>query len=370
MTLQFQLYRLKDANLAAFFIHWFKLMLDSNPESHQNQFNTHGMFSERSVKLACIASSLAYYTPTIENLAFKNELQELKKFSEKENPITIPFFKKGISKPAGYVIKTSQEIIIAFQGSDSMDHIKSDLDYGKIDIKFGSESLKAHKGFAEAYQDLRQSLNTALESLSKLAPEIKDLPKKFTGHSYGGALAQLAALDLSTKNTNPKVDAEELQVITFGAPRVFSRNAALAYNKVCGKHTIHFQNKGDIIPGLPNKSFDYEHTGYKAIFSGSMFGHSNNHTYRQAAHLGHKIIHSTSLKFTHLDQAESLMKNYRSIMSTMLRVLDRINKKIYSALIPQGLSSTITQAFSNMEDKRFITPLRKQTILKTSEHRK
>ncbi|BET34993.1 MULTISPECIES: TomO hydrophobic C-terminal domain-containing protein [Wolbachia] len=87
---------------------------------------------------------------------------------------------------------------------------------------------------------------------------IKDLKINVTGHSMGGALANIAALCL-----NKTEDAEDVHVATFGSPRVFYNGAAEVYNQCLGNKTIRVACQSDPVPCLPhgNAGMHYKHVG-------------------------------------------------------------------------------------------------------------
>jgi len=87
--------------------------------------------------------------------------------------------------------------------------------------------------------------------LSLLQP---NLPLFITGHSLGGALATLAAIDIATNTTFASPT-----VYTFGAPRVGDPPFVKAYNCTVPIHW-RIQNKFDIVPHLPTLVYHSPHT--------------------------------------------------------------------------------------------------------------
>lgn len=143
------------------------------------------------------------------------------------------------SERFGFLIASEQYAILAFRGtSTSMDwvhdFIAQQTEYSPIE-NVGN----THKGFTDIYLSLREQIFQLLT----LIPT--DLPLFITGHSLGGALATLAAVDIAT-NTNFTSPA----VYTFGAPRVGDPAFVKYYNRTVPIHW-RFQNKYDIVPHLP-----------------------------------------------------------------------------------------------------------------------
>lgn len=118
--------------------------------------------------------------------------------------------------------------IVAFRGTGSGTDVKQDLkrlqrDYGHGDV---------HRGFVECYESVAYQLRIAL----KFTPSSKLV---FTGHSLGGALAQLAALDYPYS-----------ACITFGAPAVGDEAFCRQLAAQCRSLTL-FENMGDIVTYIP-----------------------------------------------------------------------------------------------------------------------
>jgi len=73
------------------------------------------------------------------------------------------------------------------------------------------------------------------------------------GHSLGGALATLAAMDIKLN-----VPGKSVSCYTFGSPKVGDSAFAGAYNKLV-PDTHRFVNDTDLVPKIP--PFGYEHVG-------------------------------------------------------------------------------------------------------------
>ena len=102
---------------------------------------------------------------------------------------------------------------------------------------------KTSRGFTCIYQSTRNKL---IGELNKLSPSKKLF---VTGHNYGGALAVLAALDISvnTRFKNPIV-------YTYGSPRVGDPEFAFRFNQKV-KKSIRIVNIHDSFPTFPAKQY-------------------------------------------------------------------------------------------------------------------
>lgn len=144
-----------------------------------------------------------------------------------------------------FLAENEGNLIIAFRGTETGDQ----TDY-LTDAKFNQTSFTehgtAHSGFVEALaqvsSDLRQSIDERLQ----------ENPGKrvwITGHSMGGALATLFAIEHPDLVT---------AVYTFGAPRAVGRQ--LAGHCQASLPLFRIVNNNDLVPRLPSPPF-YEHIG-------------------------------------------------------------------------------------------------------------
>lgn len=104
----------------------------------------------------------------------------------------------------------------------------------------GAETAAVHLGYYTAYN----SAKAKIKSLIEAHDGGKGKKLWITGHSYGGGLATLAAIDLTVNGHKPQ------GVYTFANPRVGNRLFKELYNSKNINH-IRFVNQNDIIPMLP-----------------------------------------------------------------------------------------------------------------------
>lgn len=142
-------------------------------------------------------------------------------------------------EPFGFVLESDCCIVLAFRGTGSAVEWVSDFIAQQIPYRPVKGAGQTHKGFTDIYMSARDEV---MALLSELSPE-KTL--FITGHSLGGALATLAAMDLSVNTlwSSPVV-------YTFAAPRVGDPKFAKTYNYVVPTH-FRFQNEFDVVPHLP-----------------------------------------------------------------------------------------------------------------------
>lgn len=139
----------------------------------------------------------------------------------------------------GFVLTSEGASVLAFRGSNSAVDWVSDFIAQQTTYRPVKNAGLTHKGFTDIYMSARTQI---IEIINQLP---QGRPLFITGHSLGGALATLAALDLA--NNTSFIDPI---VYTYGAPRVGDPKFASSYNASIGTHW-RFQNEFDIVPHLP-----------------------------------------------------------------------------------------------------------------------
>lgn len=186
---------------------------------------------------------------------------------------SIEFNDQNYSVTVG-VLKERPSIMIAMvRGTKTFQNII--LDINALQESIGNE-LKIHKGFYKAYQDIKVTLFKLIIEMQKIYPRITDL--FFMGHSLGGALANLAAVEYSKisinsifkdrdliQDSHPDLNKNiSLSLITFGAPRVGNKYFADMANSLPFKYHYRVIIGNDPMPNVPFKNFitgDYLHSG-------------------------------------------------------------------------------------------------------------
>lgn len=139
----------------------------------------------------------------------------------------------------GFVIESDQNIIISFRGSRTNPDWIADVSILQTYFPYIRTKLKIHSGFAAIYSACRQQIMNILADL--------DSSKQLfvTGHSLGGALAILCALDAASNTAykNPVM-------YNFGSPRVGTPQFVQAYNEIID-NSIRIVNSNDIVTLLP-----------------------------------------------------------------------------------------------------------------------
>ena len=175
--------------------------------------------------------------------------------------------------------KDENKIIIAFHGTQDTRDMLSDGHVFMKDLNFlGMENgEKAHEGFYDRYIEIRQSMFFTLNSfLNDVRSKKEQLPVLvFTGHSLGGALATLAALDVKSKLKSPKIKVE---LVTFNSPRVFNNKAAEKFENILEGNAYRIWREYDPVSGLPLGRQGYKHVGKSLKLSSVSYYPTSNHS--------------------------------------------------------------------------------------------
>ncbi len=139
----------------------------------------------------------------------------------------------------GFIIESSDSIVIAFRGSRSNPDWIADAAILHTYFPYTRIKLGIHSGFAAIYNTCRQQIIGVLNAMSSSKQLF------ITGHSLGGALAVLCSLDAAanTAYTNPIM-------YNFGSPRVGNSKFVQAYNDIIDS-SVRIVNTNDIVPLLP-----------------------------------------------------------------------------------------------------------------------
>lgn len=145
----------------------------------------------------------------------------------------------------GIFLSRNGSLVISFRGTDSAIDWRTNLNC--------DSATGVHNGFYEAYLSVRDNIKAEIEKAGKSTIF-------WTGHSLGGALATIGALDFATRGCH---------LYTFGAPRVFGIEKASDLN-LCVKNRFRIVNDLDIVPLLPPEQFGFSH--YSGLYYFDSFG--------------------------------------------------------------------------------------------------
>jgi predicted lipase len=194
------------------------------------------------------------------------------------------------TQSAGYVAyhPGRKEIIVAFRGTQSIQSALQDAQFWKsepdfepsfwkkafVKSKFPS-GIKIHAGFEDGYSFIRSAIQSSLAKVVSRLPEYKIV---FTGHSLGGAMAEIAAIDFHML-TGARYD-DRVSIYTFGQPRVGNPEWATFYNsKSFSKRFQRIVRDKDPVAQLPPRFLNYQ-------FAGTQFEIDGRNSTRECAKSG------------------------------------------------------------------------------------
>jgi len=146
------------------------------------------------------------------------------------------------------------QIVVSFRGTHNAEDWIDDFDFVQVLYSNVSDGY-VHQGIYDAWQDLSSMVMNAVEALmiSKRGTNVL-----INGHSFGGALAQLAALSIYDYATQIQNNVK-IMCYTFGSPRWGNQAMANYFND---RIYVHWRlaNEKDIIPNLPPRDLGFYHT--------------------------------------------------------------------------------------------------------------
>ncbi|MGE5625248.1 MAG: lipase family protein [Bacillota bacterium] len=160
------------------------------------------------------------------------------------------------NRDAAYVWHSSDEVIIVFRGTlpypagggsgeaqeISLQDWLNDADYAaQTDPELGV----VHKGFLDSFNNVWPGILRQIQAWKAAGKFSHGTSVYVTGHSKGGALARLAALDLKVDKILPVTEVD-----TFGAPRVGGPDFAARY-QAAGLNDNRYENDDDLVPHMP-----------------------------------------------------------------------------------------------------------------------
>lgn len=173
------------------------------------------------------------------------------------------------------LLQEGSHLMIIFRGSESSIDWNMNFDTKQERVEFDQEVIKEeiaakreqiypyesgkdsgalmHSGFAQAYLSVRSQIHDYLKT-----HEITSVG--LTGHSLGGALATLGAVDVQY-NFNQMA----IEVYTFGAPKVGNKQFSESFNRRVS-NSFQIVHGMDIVPALPRWWQGYEPVAQEVRF--------------------------------------------------------------------------------------------------------
>lgn len=157
----------------------------------------------------------------------------------------------------GFVVQDGAgNAVVAIRGTEGILEWVQDAKFLAVKCPFLPGAGNTEDGFTAVYESLRVTQDPAATRLVDALPNLA-YPKAVTsmticGHSLGGAIATLLALDLAA---NTKFT--QLTAYTYASPRTGDPSFVDTYNQVV-PNTFRFANRLDVVPKVPLPP-QYEH---------------------------------------------------------------------------------------------------------------
>lgn len=161
----------------------------------------------------------------------------------------------------GFVAESGDAVIVAFRGTQPNQPMDWFADFRATSDPWDHNAGKVHSGF---YSALRKVWGVTLPNGEVLPKRLVNRGTKtiwITGHSLGGALAELCAAQAMFVGRIPVQG-----VYTFGQPRVGNKDFATAVNEKLGSGVYRFVNDRDIVPRVPLFTMGFCHYGSQRFF--------------------------------------------------------------------------------------------------------
>jgi triacylglycerol lipase len=127
------------------------------------------------------------------------EISEADMFTLPQGYSLIHAIRSSAGEVFGFIAESADTIVVAFRGTATLRNVNSYLDISQIQYPFVKNSGKTHRGITHLYIAARYPI---MNEINRLSPDKRLF---VTGHSLGGGLAALFALDaaVNTKFQNP-----------------------------------------------------------------------------------------------------------------------------------------------------------------------
>lgn len=140
-------------------------------------------------------------------------------------------------------------VVVAVRGTEGILEWVQDARFLTVKCPFLAGAGQTEDGFTAVYESLRAGADSSSPRLVDTLPTLK-YPQPVTslticGHSLGGALATLLALDVAAN-----ADFPHPTVYTYASPRTGDPSFADTYNQVV-PNTCRVANRFDLVPKLP-----------------------------------------------------------------------------------------------------------------------
>ena len=154
--------------------------------------------------------------------------------------------------------EAAKKFVVAFQGSHNTGQIIEEVIFsGQEEAEFApGKKYWIEKYFWDVYSGLSNIRKSIMTDVNQFQSQFADYDFFITGHSLGGALASICAMDLVLSGTVP---SEKLMKYTFGEPRSGNEKWAIDFDNYV-PNSYRVVHAADLIPHVPP---EYGDLGWK-----------------------------------------------------------------------------------------------------------
>jgi hypothetical protein len=160
------------------------------------------------------------------------------------------------AETSGMIMFKDKKVIVAYHGTESMRNVATDL-WGNLvtsSFAYGRFHQGFYKGFQKTWDEVYSVIHTYARQHNY---NMSELQMTFTGHSLGGALAGIGATRWAEM-----ISADNVSVISFGAPKFCDTEAARRIEKLFSSRIVRITQHGyDVVPGVGPGIMGYTHVG-------------------------------------------------------------------------------------------------------------
>ncbi|CAK88452.1 unnamed protein product (macronuclear) [Paramecium tetraurelia] len=162
----------------------------------------------------------------------------------------IEVFENLVSGTKGYIAYNKKEsaIVVVFRGSSNIQNWIENISFGKTEYNKACK-CKVHTGFHDAFVSLKPKLDSLFPGYATKYPYAAI---HVTGHSLGGAMATLYALELAEAGRT-------VGLFTYGSPRVGDPDFYDWFTKYTKITHFRVVNQNDTVPHLPLYAMGFYH---------------------------------------------------------------------------------------------------------------
>jgi predicted lipase len=164
-------------------------------------------------------------------------------------------------KVFGFIARSGTDVIVAIRGTEDVFEWLKDFEFLQVAFPYVNAG-QTEKGFTQFYSTLctapASTAPRAVEALRAVVADGSVKTVRIAGHSLGGALATMLAIDSAANIGGFSNNAVGLEICTFGSPAVGDKVFAGTFDNLVSE-SWRVANLPDIVPQVPPVWAGYTH---------------------------------------------------------------------------------------------------------------